>query len=125
MVHAAARRPELEPFIRHNKSVEGIQSMAAKKAAASSSPAQVQTAEWLVKNKVAQNLTAAWEMVGTSKEKSREAAIQDMAAKMMSSGLVTAEKATADATKVVDSIRGNAAPATAGASGSWGIRALP
>lgn len=115
----------LNESIRHNKSIEGIQSIAAKKAAASSSPAQVQTAEWLVKNKVAKDLTAAWEMVGTSKEKSREAAIQDMAAKMMSSGFISADKATADATKVVDSIRGSSPSAATGASGGWGGRQLP
>lgn len=115
----------LNESIRHNKSIEGIQSIAAKKAAASSSPAQVQTAEWLVKNKVAPNLTSAWEMVGTSKEKSREAAIQDMAAKMMSSGFISADKATTDATKVVDSIRGSSPSAATGASGGWGGRQLP
>ena len=113
----------LNENVRHNKAIEGIQSAAARKTAASSSPAQVQTAEWLVKNKVAKDLTQAWEMVGTSKEKSRESAIQDIAAKMLASGLVSAEKATADATSVVDSIRGP--QAKPGASGGWGIRALP
>jgi hypothetical protein len=91
---------------RHYRNQDAAAMKQAERIAKSSSPAQVQTAEWLVANKVAKDLTQAWEMVGTSKEKSREAAIQDMAAKMLASGLVTAEKATADATQVVDSIRG-------------------
>ena len=109
----------LNESIRHNKSIEGIQSIAAKKAAASSSPAQVQTAEWLVKNKVAKDLTAAWEMVGTSKEKSREAAEQDMAAKLMTDLMYSnkPDKAVADAKRIVDAIRGP--QAKPGASGQW------
>lgn len=105
--------------VRHNKAIERIQSAAARKTAASSSPAQVQTAEWLVKNKVAKDLTQAWEMVGTSKEKSREAAEQDIASKLMTNLMYTnnPEKAATDAERIVDSIRGP--QAKPGASGQW------
>lgn len=110
---------ELNENVRHNKAIEGIQSAAARKTAASSSPAQVQTAEWLVKNKVAKDLTQAWEMVGTSKEKSREAAEQDMAAKLMTDLMYSnkPDKAVADAKRIVDAIRGP--QAKPGASGQW------
>ncbi|MDD5387882.1 MAG: hypothetical protein PHD37_00945 [Gallionellaceae bacterium] len=86
---------------RHNLATEQV------RGTKDASPAQVLTAEWLVSNGVAKDAAAAWELVGTSKEKSRESAIQDLAGKLMANLSYQRDpaKATTDATTMVDAIR--------------------
>lgn len=55
---------------------------AARRGPDGSGPADVQTAEWLVANGIAPSLDEAWQMVRTSREKSPEVAISELAAQM-------------------------------------------
>jgi hypothetical protein len=86
-----------------------------------SGPAAVQTAVWLIENGVAKDKKEAWALVGTSKEQSREAAVQSMAAKLMGNVMYANDpaKATADAERVVDSIRSKPTQSAAPAGGKF------
>lgn len=75
-------------------------------------PADIQAAEWLVKNKVAPNEAEAWKMVRASKEKTRPAFIQEYVLK--SAGVTSPDKAAEEAGKLWDSVNG--APPRPGAA---------
>lgn len=86
-------------------------------------PAEIQTMEYLVKNGVAKDRTAAWEMVRSSREKTRNAFIMDYVSKNALPGSDT-NKLSEDAGKIYDTLRTNqgpsGAPSNSGQPGTLG-----
>ena len=86
-------------------------------------PAEIQTMEYLVKNGVAKNTAQAWDMVRSSREKTRNSFIMDYVAKSGGLGQDPA-KLSEQAGKIYDELRGSlspapAAPAAGGSSSNW------
>ena len=87
-------------------------------------PAEIQTMEYLVKNGVAKNTAHAWDMVRSSREKTRSSFIMDFVSKNALPGQ-DVSKLEDQAGKLYDSLRGSQAPAASpapaasGSSSNW------
>lgn len=82
-------------------------------------PAEVQTMEWLMNNRVAKDANGAWEMVRSAREKTRNAFIMDYVSKNAMPGQ-DGSKLSEDAGKIYDQVRqsqGSQLPSNSGGGG--------
>ena len=82
-------------------------------------PAEIQTMEYLVKNGVAKDRAGAWDMVRSSREKTRSSFVMDYVAKNGGLGQ-NPSKLAEDAGAIYDELRGSQAPAPAAAPSAGG-----
>lgn len=78
-------------------------------------PAEIQTMEWLIKNKVAKDQASAWEMVRSSKEKTKNAFILDYVGKNTLPGQ-DPNKLSEQAGQLYDRLRGGTGNTSGGQS---------